>query len=334
MNNPIKDVDLSSGALGELENRIPDYPPGHEVESAVEALVTAAVKAREYERDQAAKGALATNVLPPTYDQDPEGEVESACPDLKARFLYFYERSPIYPATVRGELQAAKTAISSAQLSPMAGLDGVLAHWAGDTKDDFLKFFVNPMISFAIPNQQAALDDMIVAMTAYEGLLRAAHMDAKVLADEAAEVLNSLDDWTSEDTQQVLDMVGIGIDVASSDSGDGTGKATLSTKLGMVGIGISAVEAVADTNIDADGALDVMAQVDTILTGMKTIMDGEEEAMAETMRTSLSEIQTTIAADEPLDSASILPLEPKSDGTPNLTDGKTPHGYPNFYPHG
>lgn len=337
MNGKIEDIDLSGSALGRLKD-FTEYYSYAECDSAVQALVKAAVKAREEERDAAAKSALAGNLLPPTYDQDAAGEVASACPDLEARFLYFYERFTAYPQTVSGYLQQAKTALSSARLSPMNNVDDAMVHWAGESKHDFMTYFVNPMIDFAVPNQQAVLDDLIVAMSAYEGLIQAAHVDAKVVADEATQVLDSLNDWTSEDTQQLLDMVGIGIDIAGSDEGinGGSKKATLSGKLGLVGIGISAVETGvnASTNIDSDGALDVMREVDKILTDMKTTMDAEEEAIRDALNTSLGAIQGVLNSDESLDSATLLPLEPKGDNTPNLTEGKTPHGYPNFYPHG
>jgi hypothetical protein len=352
---PVEDVDAGylvgrAQAVDAIE-----VIPHQEIEAAARAVVRAAAEARtrEFVQDSILTdpetGEMAQRHWPTdqfyipigggryqntttqeVLDYNPgEHADESQFEWIVSSFDYFHERWPAYPRTMAEECESARAAIMSGELTAYVGVTQTVNNdWAGLARDDFVRFFLNPFGN-AVSNQQLLLTELSAAMYAYEAILRQARLDAKSLADQTVNVLDSINTYSGGDASTILGVIGIGVAVVTTLATAGT---TTALTLGLIGSGIQAARLAVDKTKDISGetADDVLMQLDQRLADLRVAMDGEEDAIADAVAKTADGVETLLASSDPLELATILPNEP-NDAIPNVTSGQPP-GNEQFHP--
>lgn len=357
MADGIENVDYASGCVEAVESI--DLITSHEVEQAAQDLARAAAEARsrEFILDMASGPAPGQEIyldtatgdyyvpagvdtgrwMNTTTGQEVDGnptEVRTSDYDwLVSWFTQFHERWPSYPRTMAEHCRTAKAALQSGRMTPIVNVkDMVNARWDGAASDDFRDFFLTPFVK-AVNNQQALLDELAVAMYAYEGVLRQARLDARAVATNAINVLDSIDGYGGGgDAGLVLGVIGVAVSVVAAVA---TGGTTLGITLGLIGAGVSGAQVVndalsqeepvtADQQITGDTVDQVVDNVVSVLSDLRRGMDAEEQGIANLLGQTRSEVSRLLASDSPLDVATILPNEPDADRITDITDGQLP----------
>ncbi len=367
MNDPINDVDFSAGpaahvaALPQLTSR--------DIEAAARSVVTAAAEARA--REFTATGIVACNGIAdprpawidevtgmcwvsiadgstafivtshPTLSQDgvcrdygnsdPSQPEETQFEWILERFTYFHERWPSFPQTMGQHTDSAKAAIQSGQMTAIKPVADAVDRWTGKSQQHFKEYFLDPFLVNTLTNQQALLDELAVAMYAYEGILKQGRVDVKAIADQTVEALDSLSVGSGTDFTAVLGVVGIAFAVVTTVATAGT---TTALTLGLIGAGLSAVQHVAaHQEVAGTTTEEVVDSLAEALDGLRQAMDAEEASIAEAVTKTTGEVQGYLSAATPADIATFLPNEPNEDGVTNLTDGEVPD-HDEFHLHG
>jgi hypothetical protein len=355
---PIQDVD-SGYILGRAEAVDDIETINHQaVEEAARAVVRAAAEARtrEFMLDSAVYdpetgesslyhwptgeyylpiggGRYQNTTTLVVLDYNPGEHVdESRYEWVVSQFEYFHERWPSYPRAMAQHGETARTAITSGE---MTGYNSVAitvgSDWAGQARDDFMDYFLAPYGN-AVTNQQLLLTELSAAMYAYEAVLKQARLDARHLADETVNVLESINTYSGGDASTILRVVGIGLAVTSTLV---TAGSTAALTFGLLGAGLQATQLGVDiakqADISGETADDVVQQLVQRLSDLRAAMDAEEDQIAEAVATTADSVEALLGSSDPLELATILPNEPNDDGITNITAGDVP-GHDEFRP--
>ncbi|MEV0649459.1 hypothetical protein AB0I28_29800 [Phytomonospora sp. NPDC050363] len=315
----IVDVDFTPAPADELNSV--SVIPWSDVKEAADLIVQAAITARVAEIHQAD----VLNEGPTVGDAQRYREmVNDADFDwIGEKFQYFYERWPAFAGGIASSLQEAKQSLLSGRMTPINNVADVTDAWAGEAQHDFKSYFLNPMLTQAVSNQQLMFDELTVAMQAYESILRQCRHDAVAIARETIKVLDSITDKTPEDVQVTLGVLGVAVGVVATVASGGT---ATGLTLGLIGSGISAVSTgvSAAQNINGDTVESVMSQLRTTLDDLKEAMDNEEQAIADGLAETETKLQGWLSSSDPLTVGTILANEPNDDGTTDISDGHVP----------
>lgn len=350
--NEVVDVDFAAAPADEVE-RI-DVIPHQEVEQAAQAVVRAAVEARgrEIVEDYAVGGGHAgeDGVYRPYlmdyatgdyYIPMENGWYNSATGENVSRdpreidageyewiidyFTYFHERWPSYPQTMAQHCQTAKAEIQSGKMTPILAVGRAVSWWGGDARDNFLENFLDPFVSQTVTNQQALLDELAVAMHAYEAVLKQGRLDAKTIADQTVGVLDSTGHGSGGDVSVLLGVVGIAVAVVGTLLTAGT---TTALTLGLIGAGLQtanlAVKISEDQTIAGETVDEVLRTMAEVLDELRQAMDAEEDLIAEAVEKQADQVRDWLSSSSSLAMATILPNEPSEDGVTDITGGELP----------
>jgi len=258
-------------------------------------------------------------------DHNPREDVdESQYEWIVEHFDYFHERWPSYPRTMAEHCETAKTAIMSGEMTPFLSVAMTVSNdWAGAARDDFLDYFLVPFGN-AVTNQQLLLTELSAAMYGYEAVLRQARLDARHLANQTVNVLDSINTYSGGDAGTVLRVIGIGLAVVSTLA---TAGSTAALTFGLIGAGLQAAQLGADLaeqDISGETVDDVLNQLVQRLGDLRTAMDAEEDEIAIAVEKTSDSVQSLLDSGDPLELATVLPNEPNEDGITNVTGGEVP----------
>jgi hypothetical protein len=350
---PIQNVDADylSGRAGAVDDV--EIIPHQEVVAAAEAVVRAAAQARTREfipdgsgyvdvdsgelletlyhtaSDQfyvpLGGGRFQNTTTLEVLDRDPREPDESQYQWIIEKFEYFHERWPAFPRTMAEQCQTAQTAIMSGEMSPYEGVGMTVSNdWAGLARDDFLRFFLNPFGN-AVTNQQLLLTELSAAMYAYEAVLRQGRLDARHIADETVNVLDSIGAYSGGDAKTILRVIGIGLAVVSTLA---TAGSTTALTFGLIGAGLQTAQLgvdIAEKDIAGETVDEVLRQLEQRLEDLRTAMDAVEDTIADAVAKTADSVEGLLASRDPLQRATILPNEPNDDGITDITGGEVPH---------
>ena len=315
----IVDVDAqskSAGALGDIK-----VIPSTDVVDAANRIVQAAIYARATEYHKAD----VLNEGPNAGDWDRYVSMvdRSQFDWITQRYLYFHERWPSSAGAMAEHLQAAKEYLRAGQMTPINTVSDVTDAWAGEAQHDFKAYFLDPMIATTVSNQQLMFDELTVAMQGYESILRQCRHDAVAIADKVIPVLESIGQKTPTDTQTFLAVLGIAVGVIATVT---SGGAATGLALGLIGSGISLVSTglSAAQDFNGDTVDSVMEQLKKATGDLKSAMDNEEQAIANGLSKTVTQMDQWLASSDPLTIATILANEPNDDGTVDISDGSVP----------
>jgi hypothetical protein len=253
------------------------------------------------------------------------------------KFKYFHERWSAYPAAMAIECENAKAAIQSGQMAALNTVGNIAwNNWGGDAQRHFTQYFLDPF-AIAVTNQQLVLDELAVAMYAYEGLLKQSTVDAKSAADETIRVLDGLHDSNPPDATTIIKVAAITVSIVAAVA---TGGTSLGITLGLIGAGLAGGELIASGIADKEkpqgisgGTVDeVLGKLREALDALKEDMDTVEQNLANGLTASVGQVDDWLGSDDPLTVASILPNEPTDDSVPNVTGGEVTPGSDDFRP--
>lgn len=258
-----------------------------------------------------------------TYgNNDPTVPEEKQFEWIKDSFQYFHERWPSYPQTMAMHCDTAKAAIQSGQMTAVKHVDDVVDNWQGAAQQDFREYFLDPFLVNTLTNQQALLDEMAVAMYAYEGILKQGRIDAKTIAEQAVEGLDAIDVGGGLSFTAILGVVGVAVAVVTTVATAGT---TTALTLGLIGAGVQAVSVVASEQTVEGATVDeILDSLDSTLDQLRLAMDAEEKSLADALVETTGQVNGYLEADNPNESGTFLPNEPVGDDVPNVTDGTVP----------
>lgn len=276
-------------------------------------------------------GAYQNTTTGEVLSRDPREPDESRYEWILDQFDYFHERWPTFPRVMAEHCETARTAITSGR---MTGYNTVAitvgSDWAGQARDDFMDYFLAPYGN-AVTNQQLLLTELSAAMYAYEAVLRQGRLDARHLANETVNVLESINTYSGGDATTVLRVVGIGLAVTSTLV---TAGSTAALTFGLIGAGLQATQLgvdLAQKDVSGETADDVVQQLVQRLSDLRTAMDAEEDEIAEAVAKTADSVEALLGSSDPLELATILPNEPNDDGITNITAGDVP-GHTEFRP--
>jgi hypothetical protein len=256
--------------------------------------------------------------------RDPREPDESRYEWVVSQFEYFHERWPSYPRVMAEHCETARSAITSGE---MTGFNSVAitvgSDWAGRARDDFVDYFLAPYGN-AVTNQQLLLTELSAAMYAYEAVLRQGRLDARHLANEAVNVLESINTYSGGDALTILRVIGIGVAVTSTLVTAGT---TAALTFGLLTAGLTASQLgveLARKEISGETADEVVQQLVQRLADLRTAMDAEEDEIAEAVAVTADSVEALLGSSDPLELATLLPNEPNDDGITNITGGDVP----------
>jgi len=315
----IIDVDQTgkpAGVLGEIS-----VIPSSDVEDAANRIVQAAIYARATEYHKAD----VLNEGPTVGDWERYVEMvdKSQFDWVTESYKYFHERWPSSAGAMASHLQEAKEYLRSGHMTPINTVSDVTDAWAGEAQHDFKAYFLDPMITTTVSNQQLMFDELTVAMQGYESILRQCRLDAVAMADKVIPVLESIGQKTPSDTQTFLAVLGIAVGVIATVS---SGGAATGLALGLIGSGISLVSTglSAAQEFNGDTVDSVMEQLKKSTGDLKSAMDNEEQAIANGLEKTVTKMDQWLSASDPLTIATILANEPNDDGTVDISDGSVP----------
>lgn len=326
MNDPkkskIEDHDLTPNSFEKLEKL--EEVSQAEVLTAMEKMIEAAVKRRAREH----KKALGDNATQEHFEEMAKVDIDEYTDDIEYGFMYASERPPDSARSITSRLQNAKSYLHSGHMTPIEGVQSAVEHWSGGAKKQFASYFLNPLVSYTISNQQILLDELITAMAAYEGIVTESRRDAKKIADDATTILDTDDkDLDKLDFSLKTAAVAVGI-VGAAASIPTTGPVGLAAVCGLLGAGISATDYAKNTaGGDSPVSLDILNTVIVALEDLRYAMDMQESAISDRLAETRQNIKAMLNDEsDPLNMATIIANEPHDDKNdlPNLSDGKKP----------
>lgn len=316
-------ADPVKGKVDEIESVSDD-----KISSAANAIIDAAVKAREKELDQLWE-ALTEEGDYSDVERPPEWHAKRSDYEwIPKYFEPFYARPLNGAGGMADSLKNAKATLESGKTAVFTSASDEVGKWAGKSRDAFKELFLDPFPN-AINNQKQVIDELRAGMYLYEGIQRTGRKNARDIAVKTREALEPEGfSLKSSEAKLLYSMVGIVAALMSALISPTLGLATGTLAIVSATANSSGAFATAATNqppVEISGhtvELKLQSMVEKLNT-LQTDMFNEEAPLAQALGRSTNGVEKALSVKDPRDLATLLPNEP-GDRYTDLTDGKKP----------
>ena len=259
-------------------------------------------------------------------EHEPGPWPESAYTWIVPYFKFFCYPDPLAVQIMADDLGLVRQSIKSGQVTAVQGLTPQIEDWEGKARDSFYENFLVPFPD-AVENQTEVIDELRIALWAYESILRAARVDAKKLLDETKKVVDAYDGDKSGKTQFAFTIIAAFAGVVKDLPRGGA-------TLGLALVGNTATlgkgAQTAATDIGGKTVADIMNSFIAAAEEIRPMMDDQEQKLAAELDKSNATVDGILNNSDPKTLMQLLPNEVGTDGA-RITD-RAPGDAPEFRP--
>ena len=318
--------------MGDSSN-VSDYlssindPTTSEIEDVGEKVKTAAYNARVREIQAYYRHAMDDAKADGIWETDDHAAMNQAKADrdealeaaetefdyIPELFTAFTTPSPSYTSAILIHLSDVRATLTGAATEKVDSVEALISDWTGDAAMQFAQGFLNPFPK-SVDNQVEVVDEMRRGVGAFEAILRHSRKDVKDIGDKTAQVLDSLDDWSSDDLKPVLGVVGavVGLLGALPSGGASLGLALLSFSISVTSTALA-------TEINGNTVDDIIQQMNDNLEAVRTGMRDNENGLSDALDASYETMSGIVTSSSNQEQRDLVP------NRPNIADGGANH---------